>query len=63
MNELLDRIDAYCDAVPRSAARLEEIGAFVLFVPESHPWPYYARPRRGSVATATGEDVQRVRAR
>ena len=63
VNELLDRIDAYCDAVPRSAARAEEIGPFVLFVPGPHPWPYYARPRRGDVATATVEDVQRVRER
>ena len=59
---LLDRIDAYCDAVPRSAARTEEIGSLVLFVAPPSAWPYYARPRRGS-RDQTAEDVDRVRGR
>jgi ribosomal protein S18 acetylase RimI-like enzyme len=62
VSSLLDRIDAYCDAVPRTATRPEEIGPFVLFVPEADAWPYYARPRRGGAAP-TAEDVLRVRAR
>jgi ribosomal protein S18 acetylase RimI-like enzyme len=63
VTDLLDRIDAYCDAVPRTAARAEEIGPFVLFVPGPHAWPYYARPRRGDTAATRVEDVQRVRER
>jgi ribosomal protein S18 acetylase RimI-like enzyme len=63
VDDLLDRIDAYCDAVPRSAARAEQIGPFVLFVPGPHPWPYYARPARGHADPATAEDVRRVRDR
>jgi GNAT superfamily N-acetyltransferase len=43
---VLDRLEAYYDAAPRSAARTEEIGPFTLFVSEG-PWPYYARPRLG----------------
>ena len=62
MNQLLDCIDDYCDAVPRSAARVEEIGSFVFFVPQAHPWPYYARPRRRGPAPGAG-DVPRVRER
>jgi len=41
---VLDRLEAYYDAAPRSAARTEEHGPFTLFVGEG-PWPYYARPR------------------
>jgi ribosomal protein S18 acetylase RimI-like enzyme len=62
VNELLDRIDEYCDAVPRTATRVEEMGPFVLFVPQAHAWSYYARPLRGGRAP-TAEDVLRVRAR
>lgn len=32
--ELLGRIDAYLDAVPRASARAEIIGPFTLFVTE-----------------------------
>ncbi|MGZ6792758.1 MAG: GNAT family N-acetyltransferase [Mycobacteriales bacterium] len=41
----LAAVDAYCDAVPRSAATVEEHGSLRLFVPTAesyHPW--YARP-------------------
>jgi ribosomal protein S18 acetylase RimI-like enzyme len=62
VNQLLDRIDAYCDAVPRTAARAEEIGPLVLFVPEGSAWPYYARPKRGG-PRPTVDDVRRVRER
>jgi ribosomal protein S18 acetylase RimI-like enzyme len=57
---MLDRIEAYYDAVPRSAARAEEHGSLRLFVSESAPWPYYARPAGGEV---TAQDVRAVRAR
>jgi ribosomal protein S18 acetylase RimI-like enzyme len=59
---LLDRIDAYCDAVARAAARAEELRSLVLFVAPPTAWPYYARPRRGS-RDQTAEDVERVRRR
>jgi ribosomal protein S18 acetylase RimI-like enzyme len=58
----LDRIDAYCDAVPRTAARAEAHGSLTLFVNDGPGWPFYARPTRGT-ATVTPTDVDRVRAR
>jgi ribosomal protein S18 acetylase RimI-like enzyme len=58
---VLDRIEAYYDAAPRSAARTEEIGPFTLFVGEG-PWPYYARPRLGATEF-TADEVAVVRAR
>jgi ribosomal protein S18 acetylase RimI-like enzyme len=60
--DLLDRIDAYCDAVPRPVARAEEFGSLVLFVREGAGWPYYARPRRGGPEPIAA-DVSRVRER
>jgi len=61
-DDLLDRIDAYCDAVPRPAATIEDHGPFTLFV-GTGPWPYYARPRRGYLGAITVGDVDAVRAR
>jgi predicted GNAT family acetyltransferase len=55
-------IERYYDAVPRSAARVEEIGPFTLFVGLG-AWPYYARPRLGLVHEFTVEEVEAVRAR
>jgi len=49
----IERIDAFCDAVPRRRARAEEIGPLVLFVPVGPGWPYYARPRLGREAPLT----------
>jgi ribosomal protein S18 acetylase RimI-like enzyme len=60
--ELLDRIDSYCDAAPRSAARAEDFGPLVLFVRDGPGWPYYARPARGAGAPSPA-DVVRVRSR
>ena len=60
--ELLDRIDAYCDAVPRPVTRAEDFGSLVLFVREGEGWPYYARPRRGG-PEPTAAAVARVRER
>ena len=50
------------DAVPRSAARVEEVGPFSLFV-GTGPWPYYARPRLGLSHAFTADDVRAVRDR
>ena len=60
---VIERIDAFCDAVPRERARAEAIGALVLFVPVGTGFPYYARPRTGRRPTATAADVRAVRAR
>jgi ribosomal protein S18 acetylase RimI-like enzyme len=71
----IERIDAFCDAVPRRRTRAEEHGPLVLFVPTGPGWPYYARPRRlaeisggtaasgGTLGTITAEDIRAVRAR
>ena len=60
--ELLPRIDAYLDAVPRAVVRTERIGPFTLFINEGHGWRYYARPTLGA-AEFTSSDVDAVRAR
>jgi ribosomal protein S18 acetylase RimI-like enzyme len=62
-NEFIDRIDGFCDAVPRPRARAEEHGPLVLFVPTGPGWPYYARPRLGPRRSITAADVREVRAR
>lgn len=60
---LLEQIDQYYDAVPRSGADTEDLGPFTLFISRGG-WPYYARPRHGPAgAPATVQDVLRVRAR
>ena len=63
----IERIDAFCDAVPRRRARAEELGPLVLFVPDSAGWPYYARPRLGQGWTGgtaiSPDDIRAVRAR
>jgi ribosomal protein S18 acetylase RimI-like enzyme len=62
-NEVIERIDAFCDAVPRRRARADEHGPLVLFVPTGPGWPYYARPRPGARSRITAADVRVVRAR
>lgn len=59
---LLDTLEHCYDALPRSTTRTEEIGPLVLFVPQTSPWPYYARPRLGA-AGITVADVEAVVAR
>jgi ribosomal protein S18 acetylase RimI-like enzyme len=56
---LLQRLESYYDAVPRSRADTEEIGPFTLFVAR-FGWPYYARPRLGDATQFSIEDVRRV---
>jgi len=60
--EVIERIDAFCDAVPRRRARANEYGPLVLFVPTGPGWPYYARPRRGPRPRITAADIRAVRA-
>ncbi len=61
--EVLERIDAFCDAVPRQRARAEVIGPLVLFIPAGPGYPYYARPRLGARPPATAGDIRSVRAK
>ena len=61
--EILQRIDAYCDIQPRERARVEEHGSLVLFVAVKPGFPYYARPRAGARGPVTADDVRAVRAR
>ena len=61
--EVIERIDAFCDAVPRSRAHAEVHGSLVLFIPAGPGWPYYARPVRGSRPAVTAENIRAVRAR
>ena len=61
--EVIEQIDAFCDAVPRQRARAEVIGPLVLFVPVGPGWPYYARPRLDEQLPVAAADVRSVRAR
>jgi GNAT superfamily N-acetyltransferase len=60
--ELLARLEAYYDLVPRASADPEQIGPFTLFVARGG-WPYYARPTLGGPDVFTAGDVVAVRAR
>ena len=60
---VIERIDAFCDVVPRERTRAETIGPLVLFVPVGSGFPYYARPRSGPRRPVTAADVRAVRAR
>ncbi|MGD0602188.1 MAG: GNAT family N-acetyltransferase [Streptosporangiaceae bacterium] len=62
-NEVIERIDAFCDAVPRRRARAITCGPLVMFAPTGSGWPYYARPLRGARPPVTSTDVRAVRAR
>lgn len=55
---VLDRVEQYYDAAPRSDSRVEEIGSLTLFV-GAGPWSYSARPRLG-VAQVDPRDVHRA---
>ncbi|MFE0043767.1 GNAT family N-acetyltransferase [Streptomyces albireticuli] len=60
---LLEVLEDYYDAVPRSVARAEDFGPLTLFVREGEGWPYYARPARSWHGPVTAADVRRVRER
>lgn len=59
---LLDRIEGYCDLVPRTDTVTHEVGAFTLFVSRGGPgsYDYYARPRLGLDRPVTAADVTAV---
>ena len=59
MSETLGLIESYYDAAPRSAARVESVGPFTLFINSGPGWPYYARPTLGE-SRFSASDVQRV---
>ena len=59
---LLDLIERYLDAAPRSATDPEPMGKFTLFRPRG-PWSYYARPRLGLDEPITAADVAALGAR
>ena len=59
---LLERIETYFDAAPRTAAEPEEFGKFTLFRPTGK-WRYYARPRLGLDEPIDRSDVDALRAR
>jgi ribosomal protein S18 acetylase RimI-like enzyme len=61
--EVIERIDAFCDAVPRKRANAEVIGPLVLFVPSGPGWPYYARPRVDERLPVHPAEIRSVRAR
>ncbi len=56
-DDLLARLEAYYDAVPRRFAETEERGPFTLFLGEPGGWVYYARPRLGDTSPVTPADV------
>jgi ribosomal protein S18 acetylase RimI-like enzyme len=60
---VIERIDAFCDVVPRERTRAETFGSLVLFVPVGSGFPYYARPGLGARRPVTAADVRAVRAR
>ena len=60
--ELLRTLDAYLDAAPRVASRVETLGPFTVFV-GTGAWPYYARPTPGRGLAVSAEGVAAVCAR
>jgi ribosomal protein S18 acetylase RimI-like enzyme len=60
MTDLLDRLERYYDAVPRSSADVATCGPFTLFVART-AWSYYARPALGLAGEVTAEDVTELR--
>ncbi|MFC4946390.1 GNAT family N-acetyltransferase [Pseudonocardia sp. GCM10023141] len=62
MDDVLERIDRFCDTVPRAWASATDIGPLRLFTRNGKGWPFYARPVPGG-GPITMADVQRVRER
>lgn len=62
MGDVLELIDGFCDAVPRTRATATDDGPLRLFVRDGPGWPLYARPVPGG-GPVTAADVERVRAR
>jgi GNAT superfamily N-acetyltransferase len=62
MGDVLDLIDDFCDAVPRTRATATDDGPLRLFTRDGPGRPFYARPVPGG-GPVTAADVERVRAR
>lgn len=62
MDEVLLRIDRFCDTVPRTWATATDFGPLRLFTRNGKGWPFYARPIPGG-QPVTMADIERVRAR
>ena len=62
MSDLLARLEAYYDEVPRAGSEMQEHGPFTIFVSRAD-WPYYARPRLGLTSEVAPDDVTGVLAR
>lgn len=60
---LLQRLERYLDAVPRSGAGVEPFGSLTLFTRVGTGWPYYCRPTLGWPSPVTAEELEAVRAR
>ncbi|HLL67379.1 MAG TPA: GNAT family N-acetyltransferase [Micromonosporaceae bacterium] len=60
---LLEVVERYYDAVPRSSARAEDFAALTLFVRDGAGLPFYARPTLGWNGAVRAADVTRVRDR
>ena len=60
--DVLRTLESYYDAVPRSAARVEQVGPFSVFVGTGE-WSYYARPRLGLEHSFTVADLEAAAAR
>lgn len=60
--DLFDRLERFCDAVPRDVSHTEEFGGLVLFVRAGAGWPFYARPRPDAPAPSAA-DISGVRQR
>jgi ribosomal protein S18 acetylase RimI-like enzyme len=61
-SDVFVRLERFYDALPRPYARVEGFGGLVLFVREGEGWPYYARPRIGTL-TPSAADITAVRRR
>lgn len=62
--DVFSRLEQFYDAVPRDAARTEEIGGLVLFVRDAAGgYPFYARPRLDASDQPSAADVAAVRER
>ncbi len=57
---MMERIDLFCDAVPRRWATVTDTGPLRLFTRTTPGFPFYARPIPGA-GPVTPEDVRRVR--
>jgi predicted GNAT family acetyltransferase len=57
---VVERIDAYLDQVPRSAASALAVGPFTLFVGPADGWHYYARPTLPPSAKFTADHVSEL---